>query len=181
MRYSSEELIEREKWLRSLLLQSHSHNRNFINCYLCLYHVEKSMQAIYKYMLKIYITISSFCLLIIAHLYLCLLLLPFANFWHCNSNREHQRIPPISYGGEAPSQVKIQELLIFNFEKLVTATNSFHPSNRLGQGGFGPVYKLFISAIIVNRFSFCILYYRGNCKMVRKLQLKDFLRHLDKI
>ncbi|KAH1239934.1 G-type lectin S-receptor-like serine/threonine-protein kinase [Glycine max] len=39
------------------------------------------------------------------------------------------------------SQVKLQELLIFNFEKIVTATNNFHHSNKLGQGGFGPVYK----------------------------------------
>ncbi|WJX76230.1 non-specific serine/threonine protein kinase [Trifolium repens] len=39
------------------------------------------------------------------------------------------------------SQVKLQELLIFDFEKLATATNNFHLSNKLGQGGFGPVYK----------------------------------------
>nr|KYP48861.1 Putative serine/threonine-protein kinase receptor [Cajanus cajan] len=53
-------------------------------------------------------------------------------------------------GGGAPtsdnvfgdlSQVKLQELLILDFAKLVTATNNFHPSNKLGQGGFGPVYK----------------------------------------
>ncbi|KAK7338994.1 hypothetical protein VNO77_19630 [Canavalia gladiata] len=40
------------------------------------------------------------------------------------------------------SHVKLQELLIFNFEKLLTATNNFHPSNKLGQGGFGLVYKI---------------------------------------
>ncbi|RHN45867.1 putative protein kinase RLK-Pelle-DLSV family [Medicago truncatula] len=39
------------------------------------------------------------------------------------------------------SQVKLQELLLFNFGKLATATNNFHSSNKLGQGGFGPVYK----------------------------------------
>ncbi|XP_039683878.1 G-type lectin S-receptor-like serine/threonine-protein kinase At1g11330 [Medicago truncatula] len=39
------------------------------------------------------------------------------------------------------SQVKLQELLIFDFEKLATATNNFHLSNKLGQGGFGIVYK----------------------------------------
>ncbi|PNX60131.1 G-type lectin S-receptor-like serine/threonine-kinase, partial [Trifolium pratense] len=39
------------------------------------------------------------------------------------------------------SQAKLQELLIFDFEKLATATNNFDLSNKLGQGGFGPVYK----------------------------------------
>jgi hypothetical protein len=40
------------------------------------------------------------------------------------------------------SQVKLQELLLFDFEKLATATNNFDLSNKLGQGGFGPVYKV---------------------------------------
>ncbi|KAL4628731.1 hypothetical protein ACB092_05G260100 [Castanea dentata] len=37
-------------------------------------------------------------------------------------------------------QVKLQELPLFNFEKLASATKNFHLSNKLGQGGFGPVY-----------------------------------------
>jgi hypothetical protein len=40
------------------------------------------------------------------------------------------------------SQEKLQELLLYNFEKLATATNNFDLSNKLGQGGFGPVYKV---------------------------------------
>ena len=40
------------------------------------------------------------------------------------------------------SQVKLQELLVFDFGKLATATNNFHLSNKLGEGGFGPVYKV---------------------------------------
>jgi len=43
---------------------------------------------------------------------------------------------------EELSQVKLQELLLFDFERLATATNNFHLSNKLGQGGFGPVYKV---------------------------------------
>ncbi|PNX76335.1 G-type lectin S-receptor-like serine/threonine-kinase, partial [Trifolium pratense] len=35
----------------------------------------------------------------------------------------------------------IDELLLFDFEKLATATNNFDLSNKIGQGGFGPVYK----------------------------------------
>ncbi|XP_054776640.1 G-type lectin S-receptor-like serine/threonine-protein kinase At1g11330 isoform X2 [Prosopis cineraria] len=38
-------------------------------------------------------------------------------------------------------QEKLEELPLFEFEKLAIATNNFHNSNRLGQGGFGPVYK----------------------------------------
>jgi hypothetical protein len=37
---------------------------------------------------------------------------------------------------------QLQELLLFDFEKLAIATNNFHSSNKLGQGGFGPVYKV---------------------------------------
>ncbi|KAK7293101.1 hypothetical protein RJT34_15962 [Clitoria ternatea] len=42
---------------------------------------------------------------------------------------------------EELSEAKLQELLLFKFEKLATATNNFSSSNKLGQGGFGPVYK----------------------------------------
>ncbi|XP_050373695.1 cysteine-rich receptor-like protein kinase 43 [Argentina anserina] len=34
-----------------------------------------------------------------------------------------------------------QEQKVFPFEILVAATKDFHPHNKLGQGGFGPVYK----------------------------------------
>ncbi|XP_074267399.1 cysteine-rich receptor-like protein kinase 25 [Silene latifolia] len=36
---------------------------------------------------------------------------------------------------------KFEELPLFKFEKLSAATNNFQESNKLGQGGFGPVYK----------------------------------------
>ncbi|XP_061368815.1 uncharacterized protein LOC133311737 [Gastrolobium bilobum] len=36
---------------------------------------------------------------------------------------------------------KLPELSQFELEKLATATNNFHLANKLGQGGFGPVYK----------------------------------------
>ncbi|KAK1556428.1 hypothetical protein Q3G72_004886 [Acer saccharum] len=40
-------------------------------------------------------------------------------------------------------EVELQDLPLFNFEKLATATNNFHLTNKLGQGGFGQVYKVF--------------------------------------
>ncbi|MFQ6620894.1 hypothetical protein Gotur_002700 [Gossypium turneri] len=43
--------------------------------------------------------------------------------------------------GESSIGGKLQQLPLFNFEELATATNNFHPQKKLGQGGFGPVYK----------------------------------------
>ncbi|XWS10737.1 hypothetical protein CRYUN_Cryun38cG0023500 [Craigia yunnanensis] len=43
--------------------------------------------------------------------------------------------------GENLVEVKLQQLPLFNFEELATATNNFHLEKKLGQGGFGPVYR----------------------------------------
>ncbi|XP_074269990.1 G-type lectin S-receptor-like serine/threonine-protein kinase SD1-13 [Silene latifolia] len=40
-----------------------------------------------------------------------------------------------------PSLDKFEELPLFKFEELSAATNNFQESNKIGQGGFGPVYK----------------------------------------
>jgi hypothetical protein len=45
------------------------------------------------------------------------------------------------------NQVKLQELPLFNFQELTSATNNFHQSNKLGQGGFGPVYKVMVGLV----------------------------------
>ncbi|RDX63694.1 G-type lectin S-receptor-like serine/threonine-protein kinase B120, partial [Mucuna pruriens] len=36
---------------------------------------------------------------------------------------------------------KRQDLKVFNYTSVLSATNDFSPENKLGQGGFGPVYK----------------------------------------
>ncbi|XP_065876859.1 G-type lectin S-receptor-like serine/threonine-protein kinase SD1-13 isoform X2 [Euphorbia lathyris] len=39
------------------------------------------------------------------------------------------------------NHVTLQQLPLFNLQKLIVATDNFDISNKLGQGGFGPVYK----------------------------------------
>lgn len=53
----------------------------------------------------------------------------------------------ISGGIKDPNEVDLEKLAAqeqkhFPFEILVAATNNFHPSLKLGEGGFGPVYKV---------------------------------------
>ena len=45
------------------------------------------------------------------------------------------------------NDVKLHELPILNLEELAIATNDFHIDNKLGQGGFGPVYKVMVTLV----------------------------------
>jgi len=56
----------------------------------------------------------------------------------------HQKFSGEDNLGDNVNQVKLQELPLFNLQELASATNNFHQSNRLGQGGFGPVYRVII-------------------------------------
>ncbi|XP_030942898.1 G-type lectin S-receptor-like serine/threonine-protein kinase SD1-13 [Quercus lobata] len=57
-------------------------------------------------------------------------------------NREvRKKFPGEDTIGDNLNQVKVQELPLFDFVKLASATNNFHECNKLGQGGFGPVYR----------------------------------------
>nr|XP_023929729.1 G-type lectin S-receptor-like serine/threonine-protein kinase At1g11330 [Quercus suber] len=47
----------------------------------------------------------------------------------------------IPFPSDNLNQAEVQELPLFTFEKLESATNNFHLSHKLGQGGFGPVYR----------------------------------------
>ena len=46
--------------------------------------------------------------------------------------------------GDNLNQVKLEELPLLDLEKLAAATNNFHEANKLGQGGFGPVYRVML-------------------------------------
>lgn len=45
--------------------------------------------------------------------------------------------------------MNLQDLPVYKFEELVVATDNFAENNKLGQGGFGPVYKVMYSSIYV--------------------------------
>uniref|UniRef100_A0A6N2M2Q3 Protein kinase domain-containing protein n=1 Tax=Salix viminalis TaxID=40686 RepID=A0A6N2M2Q3_SALVM len=43
--------------------------------------------------------------------------------------------------GEDMEDIAAQERKQFSFDALVSATKDFHPTHKLGEGGFGPVYR----------------------------------------
>lgn len=45
------------------------------------------------------------------------------------------------HGSDDLEKIAAQEQKQFPFETLVSATKNFHPDNKLGEGGFGPVFK----------------------------------------
>lgn len=48
---------------------------------------------------------------------------------------------------DASSHVNLEDVPLFKFEELANATKNFSEANRLGKGGFGPVYMVLISLI----------------------------------
>lgn len=64
---------------------------------------------------------------------------------------------------------------IFSCKELKSATNGFHSSNKLGEGGFGSVYKVFLSpatsnsAYIETSYIYVCVYIYINCRVTAKL------------
>ncbi|KAK9946047.1 hypothetical protein M0R45_011529 [Rubus argutus] len=80
---------------------------------------------------------------------------------------------------------KDQELLIFSFSTIKTATDNFAESNKLGEGGYGPVYKgklLVGQEIAVKRLSKISrqgsLEFKNEVKVICKLQHRNLVRLL---
>ncbi|MFS7943482.1 putative protein kinase RLK-Pelle-DLSV family [Helianthus anomalus] len=66
----------------------------------------------------------------------------FKLFWYRRRNRRHAQ--PMGEGESVQvceSQKEAMELPLFSFSIIAQSTASFSPENRLGEGGFGPVYK----------------------------------------
>ncbi|PSS24737.1 G-type lectin S-receptor-like serine/threonine-protein kinase [Actinidia chinensis var. chinensis] len=72
-----------------------------------------------------------------------------AYFWwmwmvkHRGMNKKNWfKIEKLSLSPKTSPEVTFEELPLFNLTTLAIATNNFHAANKLGQGGFGPVYKV---------------------------------------
>ncbi|KAL1567331.1 non-specific serine/threonine protein kinase [Salvia divinorum] len=88
---------------------------------------------------------------VVASFVVALICLAFA-WWTCKRKGVYRTSAYVK-GGNGPSdmsevvlpsdmdKVKIEELPLYSFEMIVTATVNFDTRNMLGMGGFGPVYK----------------------------------------
>ncbi|KAK9232004.1 hypothetical protein WN943_022245 [Citrus x changshan-huyou] len=82
-------------------------------------------------------------------------------------------------------QTMKRDLKIFDFQTIAAATDNFSPGNRLGQGGFGPVYKgklLDGQEIAIKRLSKSsgqgIVEFKNEAKLIAKLQHTNLVRLL---
>ncbi|XP_068639276.1 cysteine-rich receptor-like protein kinase 10 [Aristolochia californica] len=78
-----------------------------------------------------------------------------------------------------------EDLLQFDFGRIKAATNNFSQANKLGEGGFGPVYKGKLSSgreIAVKRLSVNsgqgVQEFKNEVVLIAKLQHRNLVRHL---
>ncbi|KAK9932494.1 hypothetical protein M0R45_019729 [Rubus argutus] len=111
--------------------------------------------------------------------------------WHrlrANQKRKHLHLTDMIQSSRdalreyiGPSD--LSELLIYDFDTISTSTNSFSITNKLGQGGFGPVYKGMLpegKEIAVKRLSTSsgqgIQEFKNEMLFISNLQHKNLVR-----
>ncbi|XP_062187328.1 cysteine-rich receptor-like protein kinase 6 isoform X2 [Phragmites australis] len=77
------------------------------------------------------------------------------------------------------------EFLLYDFDQIADATNNFDDDNKLGQGGFGPVYKGELPGgleIAIKRLSSCsvqgLMEFKNEIQLIAKLQHTNLVRLL---
>ncbi|KAL9687827.1 hypothetical protein QQ045_032234 [Rhodiola kirilowii] len=96
---------------------------------------------------------------------------------------DENETPPFS--DNDVDHAKLQEMPLYSFEQLATATGNFDAANKLGQGGFGPVYKgTFVDGkeIAVKRLSRAsgqgLAEFMNEVVVISKLQHRNLVRLL---
>ncbi|XP_059660370.1 G-type lectin S-receptor-like serine/threonine-protein kinase At1g11330 [Cornus florida] len=98
---------------------------------------------------------------------------------------ERRGVDPNCSNGENLNQIKLEDLPLFSFEELAIATDNFDVVNKLGQGGFGLVYKgklLSGQDIAVKRLSSSsgqgLEQFMNEVRVISKLQHRNLVRLL---
>lgn len=81
------------------------------------------------------------------------------NFWFWSSENEsnnqeiqlHEAYDSDREGMIEQHDEKGIDVPFFNFDSILVATNNFSDVNKLGRGGFGPVYKVIINYTSLDR------------------------------
>lgn len=94
-------------------------------------------------------------------------------------------LPSISFGKPKRRKKDRNELHISSFESIVSATNYFSTTNKLGEGGFGPVYKGILSdgrEVAIKRLARSsgqgVTEFKNEALLIAKLQHTNLVRLL---
>ncbi|WVZ99033.1 LOW QUALITY PROTEIN: hypothetical protein U9M48_044390 [Paspalum notatum var. saurae] len=115
-----------------------------------------------------------------------MMLLLFVTAYTCKKNRKpHEHVHIVSEGHGDEEEMRSSEPLTYDLSTLRAATDNFSEENKLGEGGFGPVYKGTLQngqAIAVKRLSRTSqqghVEMKNEVVLVAKLQHKNLVRLL---